>query len=79
MRKFNARCQLRAWDHLRALNIQLLDLSFVLGCASLIKLARATCRARELSLARACALVRDRARLIERPVLPPICQSQRLE
>ena len=38
MSKFNARCQLHMWDHLHALNIELGELSLVLGCASLIKL-----------------------------------------
>ena len=55
------------WDHLHALKIQFLELSLVLGCILLIKLAGATNRACELSRARACALVRDHSRLIERP------------
>ena len=38
-----------------------------MGCIFLIKLARATDRARELSWVRACALVRDRVHLLERP------------
>ena len=67
MSKLGARCQSRTWDRLRALKSQLCELSLALGCIFLIKLARATKRARELSWARAYALVRDRARLIERP------------
>ena len=66
--KLDARCQSRTRDPLRALNIQLLELSLLFGCILSIKLARATNRARELSWTRACALVRDRARLIEMPV-----------
>ena len=62
MSKLDVYCQSRAWDSLRALKIQLSELSLVLGCIFFIKLARATNRARELSWARA-----DRARLIERP------------
>ena len=69
MSKLDARCQLCAWDRLRALSNQLLEPSLVLGCIFFIKLARATNRARELSWARACALVRDRARLIAWPAL----------
>ena len=41
----------------------------ILACILFIKLARATDRARELSWARACALVRDCARPIESPDL----------
>ena len=58
MSKLDARCQSRAWDRLCALSIQLLELSLVLGCIFFIKLARATNRARELSWAHACTLVR---------------------
>ena len=67
MSKLDARCQSHAWDCLRALNIQFLELPLVLGCILVIKLARTTNRARELRWTRACALVRDRARLTERP------------
>ena len=59
MGELDARCQSLAWDRLRALNIQFLELSLVLGCIPFIKLERATNRARELSWACACALVRD--------------------
>ena len=67
MSRLDARCQSRAWDSLRALSIQLLELSLVLGCIFFIK-TRATNQARELSWVRACALVRDGVRLINRPV-----------
>ena len=53
MSKLDVRCQSCAQDHLRALNIQFLELSLVLGYILFIKLARATNRARELSWARA--------------------------
>ena len=68
MSKLEARCQSRAWDRLRALNTEILKLSLILRCILFIKLERATNRERELSWTRACVLVRDRARLIERPV-----------
>ena len=58
MSKLDARCQSCARDRLRVLNIQFLELSLVLGCILFIKLERATNRARELSWARTCALVR---------------------
>ena len=67
MSKLDARCQSRAWGCLRALNSPLRELSLVLGGKFFRNLARATNRARELSWAGAYALVRDRARLIERP------------
>ena len=58
MSKLDARCQSCAWDRLRALNIQLLELPLVPGCILSINLARVTNRARELSWARACAIAR---------------------
>ena len=76
MSKLDAHCQSRAWDSLRALNIQLLALSFVLGCIFFIKLAWATNRVRELSWARGSALVRERARLIARPVYDLLCSFE---
>ena len=54
MSKLDVRCQSRTWDHLRALNIQFLELSLVLGCIFFIKLAY---QARELSWAFACMLM----------------------
>ena len=68
MSKLGTHCQLRTWDRLHALNIELLDLSLVPGCILSINLALATNRARELSWARACVLMHDCSRLIERPV-----------
>ena len=68
MSKLDARCQSSAWGRLRARNIQFLELSLVLGSILFIKLERATNRARELSWARTCVLVRDCAHLIEKPV-----------
>ena len=58
MSRLDARCQSRAWDSLRAINIQLLELSLVLGSIFYTELARATNRGRELNWARACALLR---------------------
>ena len=58
MNKLDVRCQSRAWDRLRALNIQFLELSLVLGCILFIKLERVTNGALELSWARACAIAR---------------------
>ena len=60
MNKVDARCESGAWDCLCVLNIQFLELSLVLGCILFIKLERVTNGARELSWARACALVHDR-------------------
>ena len=58
MSKLDAGRQSLVWDSLRMLNIQLPELSLVLGCIFFIKLVRATNRARDLSWARACVLVR---------------------
>ena len=66
--KLDACCQSCKWDSLRALKTKLLEISLVLGCIFFIKLARATNRARELSWACVCMLVRDHTCLIERPV-----------
>ena len=62
MNKLDARCQSRAWDRLRAINIQFLELSLVLGCILFIKLERATNRARELIWTGLDACLRARAR-----------------
>ena len=66
--KFDARCQSLTWDRLRAPKIQSSELSLLLTCICLIKLAHATYRARKPAWVRVCALVHDRACLIERPV-----------
>ena len=65
MSRLGMRCQSRKWDSLHALNIQLLELSLVLGCIFVIKLAHVTNQACELSWAHACMLVCDCACLIK--------------
>ena len=58
MSKLDARCQSHAWERWRALYIQLLEFSLVLGCILFIKLAQVTNRAHELSWECACARLR---------------------
>ena len=48
MSKVDPRCQSCTWGPLHVLNIQLLDISLVLGCILFIKLVRATNQVHEL-------------------------------